>query len=502
MRIRHLIVLCVLFSNAKSQTELPVKCPLITSEPKWRDFLTGCKQVRNCSNVDGAFGSNNFTPREKLFSNKGQLQGIFNITDDFDKDLIMKVAQFSDFTYDDRFDTRGMHKRTTQCGEGEYKTLRMYSSESLLEKFSNDYVHAKWLNLTEITPFDCWSEDKNTYNSNGLFGTMNVNGEQVCLLSFRGSKTKVDWANNLDLYGLSDPVVNKLYPMMKSYNSLLHHSLTKTGLIDKAADYIENGLKQDLIDRGVSEEDQIEIVKKVKVNVMLDMASESLKKSSGLFANEKRFDLDAMVRSVNDLESKTGIKTGILKDGENGYYPPYYQRFLLSRRYTQKKIHDSKCKHVVVLGHSMGGAIATIAAIELKNALRKYNSTAVNSVNLVTFAGARSISWKGGKKEDGKNLDFLFNIVREGDVVPSIPFTIMGYTDIAHSSKIDTEYNNEKGKWEYQMIEESLFDNFMNPSEHLTRIKNNDFLMHGMRANYLKKLITIFYEQDARSDMQ
>ena len=80
---------------------------------------------------------------------------------------------------------------------------------------------------------------------------------------------------------------------------------------------------------------------------------------------------------------------------------------------------------ILITGHSLGAALAHIAALEMKeNSV--YNVLDIGSVNAITFGSPR---WCD---EDiatyyGEVIDSNWRIVNEHDVVPTIPYMAMGY---------------------------------------------------------------------------
>merc|ERR1711894_481033 len=112
---------------------------------------------------------------------------------------MIKLAEFADFTYHDDFvlNMTKNDRKTSECQSGgnliNRRTRKKFKQSELLETFGECYTHAKWMNIESITPFDCWSDDKTSYETAGLFGTMKVEKEKVCLVSYRGTQSTLDW---------------------------------------------------------------------------------------------------------------------------------------------------------------------------------------------------------------------------------------------------------------------------------------------------------------------
>lgn len=92
------------------------------------------------------------------------------------------------------------------------------------------------------------------------------------------------------------------------------------------------------------------------------------------------------------------------------------------RRETGKEI-----KKIVVTGHSLGGALATLAALELKQNDKKM------PVKLITFCSPRVLSFEAYDYVTKNNIlpqsgeNGAVRIYRHGDVVPNMPSSSMGF---------------------------------------------------------------------------
>jgi len=76
---------------------------------------------------------------------------------------------------------------------------------------------------------------------------------------------------------------------------------------------------------------------------------------------------------------------------------------------------DTTQRPIYITGHSLGGAIALIAALNLQ----PYSFEAC-----YTFGAPRVCGISGEKHDNGKTI---YRIVHENDVVPSLPLVILGY---------------------------------------------------------------------------
>lgn len=101
---------------------------------------------------------------------------------------------------------------------------------------------------------------------------------------------------------------------------------------------------------------------------------------------------------------------------------------LLNKKIDLYKIETGKeIKKIVVTGHSLGGALSTLAALELQQIYKK------TPVKLITFCSPRVLSFEAYDYVVKKNIlqqngeNGAIRIYRHGDVVASIPFGSMGF---------------------------------------------------------------------------
>merc|ERR1712013_520522 len=93
------------------------------------------------------------------------------------------------------------------------------------------------------------------------------------------------------------------------------------------------------------------------------------------------------------------------------------------------KIESMSAAHpgasILVTGHSLGGALAQIAAVELK-ANSVYSSLDIGAVNVITFGSPR---WANDALATffGSVVDSNWRVVNEHDIVPTVPTESMGY---------------------------------------------------------------------------
>jgi len=203
---------------------------------------------------------------------------------------------------------------------------------------------------------------------------------------------------------------------------------------------------------------------------------------------------DDWVVNFNAAEISDGLKAL----HKNHYYRPFYKKHLLIKQLILDSTHS--CDHYVFTGHSQGAAVATISAIELQEQLKNRNNCLFckkSTVNLVVFASPRP----GDDRiaEEAKELDHVFLIENKGDIVPTVPPMIAGFTHIVKTSKFEKPANgsyylqkNEKWDDAADQLDLGVWND---------RLKTwlGSHLEHSMGDGYLRILRQIFYEQDKKN---
>ena len=182
----------------------------------------------------------------------------------------------------------------------------------------------------------------------------------------------------------------------------------------------------------------------------------------------------------------------------NGYYRPFYKKSEI----VLDKIYDltPSCNHFIFTGHSLGGAVSSISAIELQQRLKTRKPV---SISLINFASPRPGTSKIAKKAE--SLNFIFLIDNKGDLVPTVPPVSAGFVQLTWTSKINGR-NNLFGYYDLVRawaIENSLLDNLRSDilwARLRTWFERDS--VHMMNTQYIRLLRRIFYEQDDRDDMQ
>lgn len=146
-----------------------------------------------------------------------------------------------------------------------------------------------------------------------------------------------------------------------------------------------------------------------------------------------------------------GLKTKASELGIEGYaHGGFLDRYRQSREALFSILQDTLDRHgktandVVVTGHSLGGALATLAAIDLKK-----NVVKSGNLELVTFSSPRVLDHQAAEKmEDLVGKKHMLRIWRNNDVVPMVSLGTQilggwftGYKHVGESIKLDARVN-------------------------------------------------------------
>lgn len=142
--------------------------------------------------------------------------------------------------------------------------------------------------------------------------------------------------------------------------------------------------------------------------------------------------------------------------------------FALAQRSVHKKImkHLNSKRKTVIVGHSLGGALAFVMALRLKN--KKINNKKFKCLHLITF-GKPNTQVKS-KKQHMEHLDTNLSVVAGSDLVTLVPKMLFGADAkymIYHGNDGKDYLNPTKDfrdKDRKGYIKESISDHFMNTS--------------------------------------
>lgn len=127
------------------------------------------------------------------------------------------------------------------------------------------------------------------------------------------------------------------------------------------------------------------------------------------------------------VANKDLLSTGTIHSGFNDFYMNAQVDMFVAINQLARKHAAGKELHFLATGHSMGAAVATLAAVELKRLGYKVYLVNFSSPRLVDHAGAGEITNLLGD-------DYIMRIWRHKDVVAAVGMGWMGYEHIGHKS--------------------------------------------------------------------
>ena len=161
--------------------------------------------------------------------------------------------------------------------------------------------------------------------------------------------------------------------------------------------------------------------------------------------------------SVSDVLVDLRISPIMRAPGSRNWWSRVHRGFALAyrpmrpllRKAVQRLLQQSKYERIIVTGHSLGGALATLCAFDLArlcNASAKTHHQASRSAKaaeicLFTFGSPRVGNGTFVKEFDGL-VGRSFRFVNDRDIVPTGPYTVMGFR---HVSKLVSL--SESGLW-------------------------------------------------------
>ncbi len=119
-----------------------------------------------------------------------------------------------------------------------------------------------------------------------------------------------------------------------------------------------------------------------------------------------------------------------------------YQQFQQQDRDKQKELKQKKVRPLFITGHSLGGAMATIAATKLINQDLPFIST-------YTFSQPRAMTHNTARIINGKAENRFFRFQNNNDMVTRAPARAAGYSHVGSFVYIseDKSLHNDIGWW-------------------------------------------------------
>ncbi|MFZ5988630.1 MAG: lipase family protein, partial [Bacillota bacterium] len=166
----------------------------------------------------------------------------------------------------------------------------------------------------------------------------------------------------------------------------------------------------------------------------------------------------------------------------NGIHRGFYRAYKDIKVEIEQLIKDSWTKKIFLTGHSLGGALASICALDL---IKTCNSKWINGI--YTFGAPRCFDKNKAKIYDELYGDRTYRVVNNNDIVTRIPTRLMGFSHtknivyIDNDNKIHTE-DNAYNLWQ------TFWDRIEGRLESLSHLRIADGIDDHAIAKYIKLL--------------
>jgi hypothetical protein len=157
-------------------------------------------------------------------------------------------------------------------------------------------------------------------------------------------------------------------------------------------------------------------------------------------------DLQMQKSKMKFGDQECGVHAGFKKEYDNSRDDLYS---------VLQEVKGDPAKPVIFSGHSLGGAVANIAALDASANNRLPNGQTVGGV--VTFGAPRVLSPEAAQVYNDKGLDKNTLRVKQGwDVVPRIPSESLGYAHVGKKVKLDAGMNAVHSGKVYRKMSRSM----------------------------------------------
>lgn len=183
---------------------------------------------------------------------------------------------------------------------------------------------------------------------------------------------------------------------------------------------------------------------------------------------------------IRDWETiKEDLKFWPTKKGGVRYADGFYDAYLELLPEFEPDINMLPLTPLYITGHSLGGAIATITALN-----RRHDRMEA----CYTFGAPRVCNYKGLKKDNNKAI---YRLIHENDIVPSLPLFIMGYIGVGQLVYISANNDIRTGYKAYisRVLAQAL------PLIKYTVFSLASFVKNHLIQNYIEALLIADYRE-------
>lgn len=159
-----------------------------------------------------------------------------------------------------------------------------------------------------------------------------------------------------------------------------------------------------------------------------------------------KFNFEFAQRAATFDDEPYGYKTESGVAVHSGFLTDYMQVREIIHKIVKDAINIAYVHNIMVCGHSLGGALAQICAVDIE-----YNFGKLVSTQSITAGAPRAFN-KAGSDSYNKRVPDTIRIVNENDPVTRVPFESMGYEHVGKEVRIGMQWWSYIALWNWMPI--------------------------------------------------